>query len=784
MLSAAVWAGAAQAQTTQSAVATVTTETAAASATSVAESAQTAFKEILLEVHLNQQLSNDVVLVRKLSDGGVLVRVKDLQRWRLQLPAVPLASKYNADYVLLDSLPALTYRLDAATQSLWIDTIAANFEATDISLPRSGASSAIMSAPGGFLNYDFSAQHTQGRTKLGSYLEFGAFAGGWVGTTQVLKQDLSAAGSFIRLNSSVSMDRPEQRSSIRLGDGISRSGSWGRSARFGGIQWATNFATQPEFITFPLPSISGMAALPSTAEVFVNNVRTYQSDIQPGPFALNQLPVVTGYGEAKVVVRDLLGREQVITQQFYATRSLLKPGVEDFSYELGAERASFGVVSNDYKQLFFAGTRRHGFSNQFTGELHAEFAASRQTAGVAATTLLPAFGVIDCSVAASHSDLGNGGLVGVGFERQSPGLSFGMKTQLSSRQFQQLGLVPGRLAPLRQTNAHIGWYAPRLGSFGLGYIRFDNRNQPSSEVLSTSYSRTLMPDLALGLFAYRSLQAYKDYAVGLVLTYAVGNRTAASMTANTGSSANDSLLLQLQQNLPAGNGVGYRVLAGAEASARVEAGLSLQNDYGTYSVEAGRAREIDAYRASAKGGLALMGGRAYLARRLGDSFAVVHVANYPNVRIYAENQAVARTDASGSALVPVLRSYQKNRLRIEQLDLPLDVSIGTLEIEAVPYYRSGYAVDFPVTKASGAQLRVVLSDGTALGAGKRVRIVGTDASFPVAIDGQVYLSGLKMNNRLRVVLSTNQVCEFELPYPQTDDALPDLGNFTCMEIRP
>jgi outer membrane usher protein len=780
LLAAGVYLVTAQAETTQAGVAA----TATASAPNLANSAQITFKEILLEVHLNQQRLTEVVQVRRRSDGGVLVRAQDLKRWRLLLPKAPIANLHNEDYVLLNSLPALTYRLDAATQSLWIDTIAANFENTDISQPRVGASSAIMSAPGGFLNYDLSAQRSQGINKLGTYVEFGAFARGWVGTTQILKQDLSAAGSFVRPESTISMDRPEQRSSIRLGDAISRSGSWGRAVRFGGIQWATNFSTQPEFITFPLPSFSGMAALPSSAELFVNNVRTYQSDIQPGPFALNQLPVVTGQGEAKLVVRDLLGREQVITQQFYAARSLLKPGVEDFSYEFGALRANFGVVSNDYKQLLFAGTQRHGFSDQFTGEVHVELAAARQTLGIAATTLLPRLGVIDTSVAGSHSDLGNGGLVAIGFERQSPGFSYGVKTQLSSRQFEQLGLAPGRLAALRQTNAHIGWNAAHIGSFGVGYIRFDNRNMPSSEVLSSSYSRNLMADLALGLFAYRSLQAYKDYAVGLVLTYALGNRTAASMTANSGSSSNDSLLLQLQQNLPAGNGLGYRVLADAEASGRREAGLSLQNDYGTYSVEVGRAREIDAYRASAKGGLALMGGRAYLARRLGDSFAVVNVANYPNVRVYAENQVVARTDASGSALVPVLRSYQKNRLRIEQLDLPLDVNIAALEIEAVPYYRSGYAVNFPVTKASGAQLRVVLRDGTALAAGKLVRIVGTDASFPVAVDGQVYLAGLKLNNRLRVVLSATQVCEFELTYPQTDDALPDLGNFTCVEIQP
>ena len=51
---------------------------------------------------------------------------------------------------------------------------------------------------------------------------------------------------------------------------ISAAGAWGRSVRFGGIQFGTNFSTQPTLVTTPLLFAQGEAIVPSTVDVFVN----------------------------------------------------------------------------------------------------------------------------------------------------------------------------------------------------------------------------------------------------------------------------------------------------------------------------------------------------------------------------------------------------------------------------------------------------------------------------------------------------------------------------------
>ncbi len=55
----------------------------------------------------------------------------------------------------------------------------------------------------------------------------------------------------------------------RFGDAYNETGLWGRAVDFGGIQWGTNFNTQPSFITFPLPSVSGQALVPSVVDLYV-----------------------------------------------------------------------------------------------------------------------------------------------------------------------------------------------------------------------------------------------------------------------------------------------------------------------------------------------------------------------------------------------------------------------------------------------------------------------------------------------------------------------------------
>src|SRR3546814_10641606 len=91
------------------------------------------------------------------------------------------------------------------------------------------------------------------------------------GTNTLLSRHSDGATRTIRLDTTWTRDKPARMASLRVGDTISGAGAWGRAVRMGGVQWAPNFATRPNFVTFPLPTVDGVAAAPSTVDYYIND---------------------------------------------------------------------------------------------------------------------------------------------------------------------------------------------------------------------------------------------------------------------------------------------------------------------------------------------------------------------------------------------------------------------------------------------------------------------------------------------------------------------------------
>jgi outer membrane usher protein len=739
-------------------------------------------EELWLAVSINRQ--DPVVTLLLRANGRLFARRGDFERWRLRLPqTMPLWHGGEA-YYALDALPGIVRELDASSQTLAIQAPAALFSPTS-RFSRASLPAPTLSPPGAFLNYDFVAQRIMGQTHLDGLIELGAFNGAGVGTATALARDLEGRARLIRLETTWTRDAPGALASLRAGDAVSRSGAWSLPVRFGGVQWATNFAVRPGFVTFPLPAMSGESALPSTVDLFINDALRGRETLPPGPFTLPSLPVITGEGELRVVVRDLLGREQMLSERYYASPRLLRPGLTDFAYQAGFLRSNFGIESNDYGHAFAATAYRTGLSERFTGELSAELLREQQTAGASGTFLWNQLGVFTLSAAGSHSDRGNGALSSVEFERQSRSFSMNLRTQAASADFAQLGMPPELRAPIRISEARAGFPVPGAGTVGLGYVERQHRDRPDVRLANLSYQMKVGPgSLLFSAFRLESIDGMRrtERALAVTFTMPLDARTSASAGA-VHQAGRGYGTIQVQRNLPAGEGMGYRLLARSGTGELVQGGVSVQSAIGTYTAEAANSQSDMAYRLGATGGLAWLDGRAFLMRRLSDSFALVRVGEYAGVQVYADNQPVARTDAQGSALVPRLRAYDRNLLRIEQADLPLDTEIGAIEREAVPYYRSGLVVSFPVRPARGALLRLVLENGKTPPPGAQVRIEDGTESFPVGLNGEVYLTGLAATHRARAEWNGRR-CAFEVSAPQNGEPVPHLGTVLCREELP
>ena len=754
--------------------------------TSLAEGTSLEIEEVFLDVFINDQRKDTVLLLR--NEGRFFAGAKDLQLWRLRLPDINPLTFYGDDFYALDALRGLTFKLDESTQSLVMQVPPRLFEATLLNGQEIDFSAPSAASPGGFINYSLSANHAEGLTNTTGSLDLSGFGSWGSAQTRILGLDLNNQARAIRLESTWTRDKPMELTRLRFGDAISGASSWGGAVRFGGFQWATDFSLQPGFMTSPRPEISGESALPSTVELYVDNLLRMRREVPSGPFTIQDLPVINGQGDAQLLVRDILGREQVISKPFFTSSRLLKQGLQSYSYELGFVRRNFGIDSNNYGRLMAIGTHRLGFTEKFTGEVHGELLGNQQSFGLGGVFLSPVVDTLSGSLAMSNSKKGVGGLLGLGFQHQNGNFSVGMNTQLTSRKFAKLGLQSEKLAPRNISQMIVKMATNGFGSFALNYTQQAFRDMENYKSVSASYVREVagIGNLSASMTRYLSGESKTIFGLNFSMNLDLGKRRSANINMSAKPSHNNANL-QLKRRLPAGSGVGYRLFSGLGDTDRREAEVSLQNGFGNYSLAAGQSQDQTAFRGSASGGLAFLGGSSFFSRRITDSFAVVQVPGYADVGIYADYQLSTRTDSKGNALLTGLRSYQKNSVRIEQSDIPLDAQIDTLQLEAVPYFRSGLLLKFPVKRSRGALLSVVLENGEPLPAGAQVEIIDENILenelFPTGMGGEVYLTGLEAENQLRVIWR-EQSCEFTLAFPETTDPLPHLGTYICIGVEP
>ncbi|MDH0863181.1 fimbria/pilus outer membrane usher protein, partial [Mitsuaria sp. GD03876] len=713
-------------------------------------------------------------------------------------PGVPPRMIDGELHLILGDGPGelMRWRIEELSQTLEIDAPPQAFSDQQIEVARAATQVMLPSTFGLYANYDVQWQRRLGGDgNVDGVTELGVLTpAGDLNHQQLYRggQD----GGWVRLDTRWTLDRPERLTRWRIGDSVAQPGSWGQAMRFGGVQWGTDFSLRPGFLSFPLPTLRGEATLPSTVDVFVNNSQRLQGRVQPGPFDISDLPLVTGQGEIRTVVRDLLGREQVVTQPYYISASLLKPGLSSYSVETGWLRLNYGIDSNRYGRAMVAGTWRHGLTSSFTQEWRGELTARQQAVGATGLWLVPALGTISVAGVASRSDdpaARRGGLVSLGVERQGMDWSGGVQVKRASAGFTQLG---SPVLPKWSVSASIGtsW---RQWGLGLGVVNQgapqrpapDGQLQVANQLWSFNASRSLGN---WGFFGLSALRAGHGGGTAISVFWSLlldGNKslsTAWQGQRGAGQQSRDLWQVQLQSNPPIGEGIGYQLLA--ESSGRQQAQAQWQTNRVALDGGVSRLAGKTDVRLGASGGLAYVDGGAYASRRIDGGFAVVQVGDQAGVRVTHDNQPVARTDARGRAFLPALRGYQVNRVGVVADDLPLDAEIEALELQVTPAARSASVIRFPIQHTQTATFTAVDEAGEALPPGTELRLAGSPRGFPMGLDGRAYMAGLLPEpgtvQRVLAVREGAAPCVIDLRLPERAPELPDLGTLTCRPPAP
>ena len=573
---------------------------------------------------------------------------------------------------------------------------------------------------------------------------------------------------YRRLDTFWTYSDPDRLWTWTVGDLISGGLPWTRPVRMGGVQWRRNFGVRPDLITLPMPRFTADAALPSSVDLYVNNIQQFGSDVQDGPFVLDTLPRISGAGEASLIVTDALGRVTQTVLPLYLDHLRLAPGLSDFSVEAGFLRRNFGSEDDSYESEPAASfSWRRGMTDTFTIESHGEIGLGTRMAGVGAVWS-PAnrWGALTGSYSRSSGDT-DGDQHTLGYQWNAPAYGIDLHHLRRSAGFRDLGdagLDTTATAPsLRAQDRATFWVPTRRGSFAFTWLRWRNGEEQSHRTRSISWTQIFASSLSLSMSLFDDDDSGRGG--GLILSKPLGDDLYASVSTQR-SGGRMSTIAELRQNAPYQGGWGWTIQAGDRPGAYAQAAAEVRSRYGEarFGIE-----HFDGQPGAffyGGGSIVLMDGHVFLSRRIYDAFAVVSTQGVPDVLIRNENRAYARTNDDGYLLVPELRGWQRNRLAIDPDDLGPNYRLGELEQFATPADRSGVLVDFLVARLNPAIVILLTPDEQPVMAGSRGVLTGTGREVMVGFDGETYIDDVSKDTTIELVVDGVH-CRYYLPRPDT-----------------
>ena len=725
---------------------------------------------------VNGRLAPDPVLIAGTPDA-LLVRWADIAATGLRLPEATIGPVIAGEhYVALSSVAGVTARLEESGAVLAITAASELFPANTFGLSAQPVTVDEI-VPAGFISYDLTFTRWNGENAAFGFLDAGV-SGAWglIGSTAVVQ---STGSNIVRLDSYYQRDWPGERIRLVIGDAVTRATEWHLPVRFAGIRIGTDFALQPTLVAFPVPSLSGSATMPSAIDL-ASAAGSQTLAVQPGAFAIDYQPVFSGAGEVTMTITDITGLSRRVTQSFYTSARLLRPGLADFSLEAGLVRENYGIASFDYGDPFAAGFMRLGLSRTLTIGGRIEVSPGVQTGGLGLGWVLSPVGEFGLAGAVSDSALGKGSLWRAQFQRLAPTHAFTVSYQWDNGRFAQIGDTGLEARLVRQPRHELALSGSlALGPLGdviLGHL--ESRTASGQSFRTTSLGLAGNLDSAfynLGIRRTR-IAEQTDNGAFLSVSMPLGPRRSASFRADS-----DRVIAMTALAPPTDRGAGYQLAAGYDArSGKPVIGvLSLiRTNAGDIELAGDRNGGGEGIRISARGALTAIGGKVVATPRLENAFALIELDSEEEVTLYFENRpVVARGGKDRTAIISGLQPYAENRIAIDVESLPITAEVEVAEKLVVPGFRQAVRVGFGGATQNAVSVLLVDRDGVPLAAGLEVRL-GERFAGSTGYDGMVFLPDLAGGERL-AVSGKGLRCEAQIPSAPTISESRQFGPVTC-----
>ncbi|MCI1035533.1 fimbria/pilus outer membrane usher protein [Raoultella terrigena] len=642
-----------------------------------------------------------------------------------------------------------------------------------------------LSTPGLLFNYDsYSLASSDGSKTTSTSTETRFFgAAGTFSNFAVIRQNWTSGDDeqqgYIRYDSLWKYSDTERMLSYQAGDVVSDALTWSSSVRLGGLRFSRNFSVRPDLVTYPLLNLSGSAEVPSSVDLFINGYKTSSTQINGGPYTLTNVPYISGAGEATVVTTDALGRQVTTSVPFYVSNTLLRKGLSDFDFSIGALRNNYGIKNADYGAGAVSAIYRYGVSNWLTLSTHTEDREGLTNAGIGSDISVGTLGTLSLSASASQGE-GKGNQFTSGYSYYSSAWGINYQHIQRSANFDNLSSYRSTATLSRQSDQATLSLSPwgrLLGSFSLGYFDIQAQDSSRTRLMNLSWSRSLWKNSSMNISVNRDLQAntYSSMLQLIVPFDALGTVQTSGQRSSSGEWGQN---VAYSRSAPVEGGVGWNIAHSISGDDYGQADVTWINSRATLSGGYFGSRDDRHGWLEAAGSAIVMDNSLFFARRINDAFILVSTGGYPGVAVNYENRKVGTTDKSGHLLIPWATAWYPGKVTLDTLPLPTDTEVALVEQRIAVREASGALVEFPVRRVRSATIVLVDGAGQPLALGTPVEETTSRQASVVGYDGIVWLSHLNRENKL-VVSAGNGECVVHFKLPEQTPVPQRVGPISC-----
>ena len=740
-------------------------------------------EQAVLKLILNEQDKGEFFFVLA-PEGDIWMARSDFEQLGLKEGLGTDVQFNGTAYVSMKSITDLEYRINEKNVSLDVTASPALFREHDVDSSYTKPYKVFLTRESSaFLNYSVSYDYVDKEPNVNISGELGISSGDYLGITTHTYKKTEGVEKAVRLMTSLAYNDRNTLRTVTLGDFSASSGVLGSTILLGGLSYSTNFSMSPFFLKQPPLKLDGVLETPSEVEIYLDGTLVKKEKLSPGKFTFQNIPATTGYGMASMVIKDVFGRERIVTTPYYYSVRLLKKGLHEYSYNIGFIRNGFGVKDFSYGKPAFIGFHNYGFSRDLKIGYAAEASSGLLNIGPSVSFLAFNRGIVSASFAVSNNS-GKSGLSGaIGYTYQSRNINAGLFLMSDSREYSNIVMKPSDdKAKLRFTGT-IGFGGKRTGFLGAEYSQADMYQSSRLSRIAVSYNRSLTERISLFITASQTHDVETNDEIFFGIHVYLGKSISGSANYTKKDNA-EIQRLTVQKNLPPGNGLGFRAdMVNTNDTDYVNGAVSYQNSYGLYRADVtGSGADTD-YRLSASGGIGYIDKSIFFSRPITDSFAKVKVDKLEDVRVYYYGNDVGRTDKNGELIITNVRSFHDNKIGIESQDIPIDYSIESLSRYISPSFRSGSVVEFEVNR-----IQAVTGHLFIIREGAKIPLEFTRLSVQVkdgvveglvGRTGEFYLENLPPGRHPATSVYEEEECGFDMIIPESTEMFLDLGDIVC-----